>query len=438
VSRRRPGARLVTAAALVTGACLGVAAASGTALLLYTGQGFLRAAGFLLSVSILGVAAGLWVGPPHAPTRRGPAGAPWSGPRWLGAVLAAGLAAGAAAVWTLAPGLRLAAPASALAVLLVLAGPAYAIGALLAALQSRGVASGGRSVAPAAVAGIALGVLVGTTLLIPRVAAPGAFLLVAAVLAAAGGLEARHIHTLPAERRHRMDGKVALVTGAGDPAQVAQAVAERFLAGGAALVLVGRSEAVLARAAELERRGGRVVGVVSDLATDAGAEAAVAAAAEHFGALHAVVNVAGGLRVIAPVADTDSAAWSAELERNAGTVLRVCRSALPMLRQSRGAIVNFASPAGLRAVPRMGAYSAAKAAVVALTRALALEEAESGVRVNAVAPGMVDTAQNRQEAGPDARFVSRAAVADVAYFLASEAARGVTGETLGVTGREAD
>jgi NAD(P)-dependent dehydrogenase (short-subunit alcohol dehydrogenase family) len=92
--------------------------------------------------------------------------------------------------------------------------------------------------------------------------------------------------------------------------------------------------------------------------------------------------------------------WEREMSRNAETVLRMSRAALPLLRESRGAIVNFASPAGRRAVANLGAYSAAKAAVIALTRALALEEKEHGVRVNAIAPGTIDTEQNR-ESMPD-------------------------------------
>ena len=112
------------------------------------------------------------------------------------------------------------------------------------------------------------------------------------------------------------------------------------------------------------------------------------------------------------------------------------RAALPLLRASRGAIINFAAPAGLRAQARLGAYSAAKAAVVALTRALALEEKDAGVRANALAPGMIDTEQNRAAvADPHSvKWVSRDQIADVVLFLASDAASGITGETIHVLG----
>ena len=98
--------------------------------------------------------------------------------------------------------------------------------------------------------------------------------------------------------------------------------------------------------------------------------------------------------------------------------------------------MNFASPAGIRAVAGMGAYSAAKATVVAQTRALALEEKSNGVRVNAIAPGMIDTEQNRESVDdPDAvDWVTRDEITRVVLFLASDAASGISGETVHVLG----
>ncbi len=113
------------------------------------------------------------------------------------------------------------------------------------------------------------------------------------------------------------------------------------------------------------------------------------------------------------------------------------RAALPLLRESGGAIVNFASPAGLRAVKGMAAYSAGKAGVVALTRALAKEEKAHGVRVNAIAPGMIDTAQNRESVDDpeSADWVTREQVVAVTLFLAGERGSGINGETVSVMGR---
>jgi NAD(P)-dependent dehydrogenase (short-subunit alcohol dehydrogenase family) len=117
-------------------------------------------------------------------------------------------------------------------------------------------------------------------------------------------------------------------------------------------------------------------------------------------------------------------------------VFQVSTAALPLLRRSRGCIVNFASPAGVRAQPQLGAYSAAKAAVVALTRSLAIEEKEHGVRVNAVAPGMIDTEQNRSHVpNPEqVHWVSRDQISAVVLFLCSDAASAITGETIHVLG----
>ncbi len=231
-----------------------------------------------------------------------------------------------------------------------------------------------------------------------------------------------------------MRGKAAIVTGVGARGQVAYAVAAALLGAGARVLVTGRGAAVEALAPELaaESPGGDVLAVRADLATPAGAEAVAAAAAARFGRLDLLVNVAGGLTVIKPLAETTPDEWTGELDRNALTAFLMSRAALPLLRVSRGAIVNFASPAGLRAARNLGAYSAAKAAVVALTRALALEEAGHGVRVNAVAPGMVDTEQNRAGVADPARvtWVTREQIAATVLFLAGPEAGAITGETI--------
>jgi NAD(P)-dependent dehydrogenase (short-subunit alcohol dehydrogenase family) len=124
------------------------------------------------------------------------------------------------------------------------------------------------------------------------------------------------------------------------------------------------------------------------------------------------------------------------VQRNTRTTFLMSRAALPLLRERRGAIVNFASPTAIRAVANLGAYSAAKAGVAALTRAMAAEEAANGVRVNAVAPGMIDTEQNRAAVGDPAavKWVTREEVANVVLFLASDASSGISGETIQVLG----
>jgi NAD(P)-dependent dehydrogenase (short-subunit alcohol dehydrogenase family) len=229
--------------------------------------------------------------------------------------------------------------------------------------------------------------------------------------------------------------RAVIVTGVSERGQVGFAVAERFLREGARVIITARRDSVVKLAEELSGLGD-VMPVIADLTRDEDVDRLVGTARERFGRLDALVNVAGGLSVIRPLSETAVEEWEGEMRRNAGTVLRVTNAALPLLRESGGAVVNFASPAGIRAVKTLGAYSAAKAAVVAMTRALALEERIHDVRINAIAPGMIDTQQNRESVDDPAaaKFVSRAEIADVVLFLASDASSGISGETVHVMG----
>lgn len=424
-------ARRRTLAALAVGLTLGATASGGVALLLYTGQGFLRAAGLLVSSTIMAVAAGLWAGTPEAAaqTRLRTRG------RWL--MLLAALIAGGlfAAFWNARPPLREMAWGGAAAVLLALALPAYAAGTLFAALhvRDRVVRGGISAVAAAATAGSALGLLLAATVLIPNLDAHVIYYGGAALLASVSLLD-RGSDDAPLETgvTHMID-RVVIVTGAADRGQLGYTVAQRFLHAGARVVISARSDTLDATAASLAHEGD-VMPVRADLTSDGDVARLIDAVRERFGRLDALINVAGGLTVVATVEDTTPAEWEREIDRNAGTVLRLSRAALPLLRESRGAIVNFASPAALRAPAKLAAYSAAKAAVIALTRSLAIEEKMNGVRVNAIAPGMIDTAQNRSEADGDVTYVSRADVASVAVFLAGAGAAAITGETIHVLG----
>jgi NAD(P)-dependent dehydrogenase (short-subunit alcohol dehydrogenase family) len=415
-------------AALAAGATIGATTAAGTALLLYTGQGFLRAVGLLISSTIMAVAAGVWAG---APDDRG--AAVQTRARWA-AVVVALLAGGAfAAVWMTRGPLRELAFGGALAVLLVLALPAYAAGALLAGIYAReqqGLArSEGGGIAAMSLAGAALGVLLATTVLIQNLEPYGIYYGAAGVLILLSVIEqrARTDSGVTDMRNH-----VAIITGVGSSGQLGFAVARRFLDAGARVLVTGISPEVegLGR---LLADDGRVIAVRADLTRDDDVDRLLAVVLERFGRLDSLINVAGGLSVMKSVADTTPTEWQRELQRNAETVLRMSRAALPALRAARGAIVNFASPAGVRAVANLGAYSAAKAGVIALTRALALEEKTHGVRVNAIAPGIIDTEENRA-AMDRASFVSRDDVASVVLFLAGPDARGISGETIHVTG----
>lgn len=424
--------------ALCAGVALGLAGMVAGALLLYMGDRVLASMGFLMALALAGVAAGIWVGASDGPR---PGHRRMLG-RWGFAVVALVLGSFVATLWLASPALQTSPFGLPLAVVFLLAEPTYALGALIAALASRRLgwhagrggrrASGGAGVVVPALVGGALGILVASVWLIPMLP-PGPVLLGAALLVAvAGSIEMRASEAKEAG----MTERVVIVTGVGARGQLGYAVAEAFVAQGARVLIAARGQDVGERAREL---GVGVVGVAADLADPAGAEEVAATARERWGRLDVLVNLAGGLKTTKSVAETDPAEWRREIDANAGTTFAMTRAALPLLRESGGVVVNFASPAGERAMAGLGAYSAAKAGVIALTRALALEEGPQGVRVNAVAPGMVDTAQNREWAGESGRdpvkpMVRRGQVVDAVLFLASDAASGINGEVIRVLG----
>jgi NAD(P)-dependent dehydrogenase (short-subunit alcohol dehydrogenase family) len=410
------------------------------ALLLYAGRGFLSSAGLLMAVAVLATAAGLWVGAPDGPLpghRRMLA-------RWMFAVAALVIASFVATFWLRSPEIQTSRLGPPLGIVLLLAEPAYALGALLAALEARRrgwlgarwyrirpTDTRASGVAIPTMVGVAAGAVLASAWLIPSLPPGPVFLGLALALTAAGSLE---MGLADDPKEGPMSDRVVVVTGVGGRGQVGFAVARAFVEQGAQVAVTGRTETVEAHAREL---GDGVLPVVADLADPEGPRRVVEAVRDRWGRLDVLVNVAGGLRATGPLADTTAEAWQREHDANVRTAFLMSRAALPLLRDAGGSIVNFAAPAGERAVKGLGAYSAAKAGVVALTRAMALEERERGVRVNAVAPGMVDTEQNRTEADdPEAvKWVTREEIAEVVSFLASDAAAGVSGEVLGVPGR---
>lgn len=431
-------------AAFVAGAATGAGLLAGGALLLYTGRGLLGDVGVLAALVLATLAAGLWVGAPD-PDAPPPSGAG----RWTLAVLAfagAGLYAGARTdgAFPLDPAGR------GLAVLLFLAVPAYTAGLVFAAFAARtGPRRPMRQVAIVLLLGVAAGIAVSAAELIPNYDAD-VVLVGCATALALGAIIDPGLGAL-LRGSVSMRDKVVLITGVGGAGQVGYALAEAFLTSGARVAVTGRTDEIEARARELAEHG-PVLGVVVDLTVAEQVDRLLEAVGERFGRLDVLVNAAGGLTLIRPLAETGPAEWQAEVMRNAETTFLVSRAALPLLRESRGSIVNFASPAGLRAVPGLGAYSAGKAAVVAMTRAMAVEERDHGVRVNAVAPGMIDTEQNRRAAAGNRsaaevdegslaagepeppRWVTRDEVANVVLFLAGEGSSGVSGEVVQVLG----
>ncbi|HUJ41357.1 MAG TPA: glucose 1-dehydrogenase [Candidatus Acidoferrales bacterium] len=248
--------------------------------------------------------------------------------------------------------------------------------------------------------------------------------------------------------RGALAGKIAVVTGAASG--IGRAIALRFTVEGAAVVLADVNEAAgTAAAAEAAREHGRARYAHTDVTRAEDCEAAVRAAQEWYGGLDVLVNCAGIIRR-ATVTELSEADWDLVMEVNAKSVFLMSRAAMPALAGARGGIVNIASGWGLAAGPRAAAYCASKAAVVLLTKAMAIDHGPQGVRVNCICPGDTDTPMLRSEARqigqPDAEFLAEAArrplgrigrpeeIADAAVFLASDAAQFITGTALVVDG----
>lgn len=236
----------------------------------------------------------------------------------------------------------------------------------------------------------------------------------------------------------------ALITGAAEG--IGWAIARTLAAAGWRLALLDLDEAAArARAAEL---GEGHLGLGADVCIEADVAQAMGAAMAAFGSLDAVVNNAGIADTHLPTVEQDAARFRRILEVDLTGVFLVSREAARvMLPRRSGSIVNISSIAGITGLPRRNGYGAAKAGVVSLTRSMACEFGPSGVRVNAVAPGYVETSlvkalerDGRIDLGRIRRRIPLGFLAqpeDIAAavaFLVSPAARYVTGTVLSVDG----
>lgn len=235
---------------------------------------------------------------------------------------------------------------------------------------------------------------------------------------------------------NELEGKFALVTGVSGSGQVGPAVAQALAGHGASLAIAARTRAnVEARAAELRSRGARVLAVPADLTVERDVNEAIDRMIREYGRIDILVNLAGGLTRYKPVVEHSVDDWQHEMGNNLLSAFLCSRAALIRMRDSGGGtIINFAR-AGLPQA-NMAAYNCAKAGIEALTRTMALEGRDSGIRVNAVAPGLVDTQSNIAAMKPKdlERWAKREDIARVAVFLASDASAGITGQVLAVTG----
>jgi NAD(P)-dependent dehydrogenase (short-subunit alcohol dehydrogenase family) len=243
-------------------------------------------------------------------------------------------------------------------------------------------------------------------------------------------------------------GKAALVTGAamGIGAAVADVLAQR----GAMLALLDRDGVQLEELATRLRSAGREVEtMVGDLRELPVLEQAVERAVHRFGRLDVLSNNAG-IQRYGTLETTSDTTWDEVYDINLKSVFRLSRLAIPHLRKTRGSIVNMASVQGLASQANVVAYSSAKHALIGLTRAAAVDYAGDGVRVNAVAPGSVDTPMLsyalsladdpvglRAEVDnmhPLRRMAQPREIAEVVAFLASDRASFVTGAVYVVDG----
>ena len=247
----------------------------------------------------------------------------------------------------------------------------------------------------------------------------------------------------------RLDGKTAIITGAASG--FGAGMAEAFAAEGASVWLVDLDPRGEALAAKVRERGVRAGFSQADVSVEADVKAAFAAAASAFGGLDIVCNNAGIPQAAMPLEATDVALFDRLYAINVRGVFLGCQAAIPFLRaRGGGAILNTASTAAIRPRPGLAAYNSTKAAVMSLTRTLALEAAPDRIRVNCVCPVAGDTpmlagffapGRNPEEARaafiatiPLGRLSTPADVAAAAVFLCSDEAAMVTGAALEVDG----
>jgi len=219
-----------------------------------------------------------------------------------------------------------------------------------------------------------------------------------------------------------VSGRAALITGAGSG--IGRATALLLAAEGARVAAADCNlEAVESVAAEITAAGGEALACQLDVCDDSQVRSVVAQTVEAYGALDILVNCAG---IALPAAFGDEEAWERTLDVNLKGSMRTIRAALPQLRASdAGRVVNIASTDAQVATPMMSAYTVSKHGVVGLTRALAVELADSGVTVNAVMPGPINTGMTAAIGEDDRRRFARRRVALRRYGEPGEVAQAI-------------
>ena len=251
-----------------------------------------------------------------------------------------------------------------------------------------------------------------------------------------------------------LKGKVVLVTGGSRG--IGRSIALAFAAQGSYVVIIGRTQASLERVAEeIRRLGTEALPLICDITQKESVEALKSGITNQLGPVQLLINNAG----IAPAAsflEMDDRLWDDVLRTNLTGTYHCCKVFLPeMVKSGWGRIINIASTVAKVAYSHISAYVTSKHAVLGLTRALALEVARSGVTVNAICPGYVDTELTEGNArtmaektgkerekilgffknsSPQNRLIDPEEVASLAVMLASNSAKGITGQAINVDG----